>query len=94
MFFIKKRPFFSNLINRIALTVFSSYLITDNLYLKAVIWNLPFFHNMSISVISMNLIGLIVALLLLIICSLIDSVREIIYKYLKVNKINIGNFKI
>ena len=78
------QTFHNNWINVIARTVFASYLITDNLYLKAVIWNTSLFHNASISPFYMNIIGFGVAAGLLIGSSMIDLLRERLFNFLKV----------
>lgn len=78
------QTFHNNWINVIARTVFASYLITDNLYLKAVIWNTLLFHNASISPFYMDIIGFGVAAGLLIGSSMIDLLRERLFSLLKV----------
>lgn len=81
--FTKNRSFHNIGINTIAKTVFASYLITDNLYLKAAIWNFPLFHNSSVSPIWMNIIGFGVAVGLLIGSSIIDLLRDYLFNLLK-----------
>ena len=81
--FTKHQLFHNAGINVVAKTVFASYLITDNLYLKAVIWNFPLFHNSSVSPIWMSTIGFGVAVGLLIGSSIIDLLRDYLFNFLE-----------
>lgn len=76
-----ERPFVNKFINSIAKTVFASYLITDNLSVKGLLWNLSIFHNHGISTLQMNALGIVVVLVLLITCSLIDYLRILLFDH-------------
>lgn len=81
------KPYVNRFINGIAKTVFASYLITDNLLVKVLLWNIPFFHNAQISLLKMNLIGALIVLGMIVICSIIDYVRIILFKALKLDNV-------
>lgn len=72
-------------INGIASTIFASYLITDNMMIKTILWGLPILHSTHMSLLKINLIGIGLVICLMLICSCIDYVRIFLFKYLKIN---------
>lgn len=83
--FANGRSFYNVTVNKFARTVFASYLITDNILIKNILWNLPLFHDKSYTLLQINLVGVVIVIGLLIICSIIDYVRIIIFNHIKMN---------
>lgn len=81
----QERSFTNKYVNNVAKTVFASYLITDNILIKNILWNLPLFHDKSYSLLQINLVGILIVIGLLIICSIIDYVRIIIFNHIKID---------
>ena len=73
--FIKRKPFTNNLINTIASCAFGVYLISDNSYVRSVLWtdilNVPGFANSPILI--LHLIESVIAVYL--VCTAIECVR-------------------
>ncbi|WP_057752306.1 acyltransferase family protein [Limosilactobacillus frumenti] len=83
----QERSFVNRYVNSIAKTVFASYLITDNLLVKGLLWNLPVFHNNRISMFQINAFGIVFVLALLMACSLIDYFRILLFSHVNINNI-------
>lgn len=72
---IKKKPFTNNLINVIASCAFGVYLISDNNYIRSVLWtnilNVPSFASSPI--LFLHIIGSVIAVYL--VCTIIELIR-------------------
>lgn len=73
--FIKKKPFTNNIINKVAGCAFGVYIISDNCYVRNVLWtsilSVPNFANSPILI--LHLIGSV--LIVYLVCSVIEFIR-------------------
>ena len=74
--FIFKKPFYNNFLNGISSSVLSVYLISDNYYIREILWSdmLKVYHYIYSSFLPIHL--LVSVLLIFILCVMIDYLRK------------------
>lgn len=79
------KPFHSNIINKLATTVFAGYIITEYPLLRMPLWKFLGFSNISNSYVA-ALLGLIsVAFMLYVVIFIIDIIRQKIFEILRID---------
>ena len=86
--FLKKKEFFSKIINYISSSVFGIYLIHDNQYLRAYLWNDIFLLNKYVNSRLLILYMLTTIFIIFVCSSLIELVRKNIIEKIYVKLID------
>lgn len=72
----------NSVINTLSSTTFGIYLIHDNEYVRKIIW--PLINNIQYNSLITSLIAtILIPLVIFIVCSLIDIIRQLIFKYIR-----------
>lgn len=86
LIFLEKKKFYNEKINNVARTSFSVYLLTSNVLVTVPLYKYLEFTNINNMVI-VNLIGVLVSVLMLIISYFIDSIRLVIFRQCRIEKL-------
>lgn len=83
---LKKEAYHNKIINAIASTVFSAYLITEDHFVRPIIWNIFSFRNVK-NLLEVNLLGIASVILIIITVFFIDQIRKFIFKKIKIKSL-------
>lgn len=81
---LKSKSFYNPTINFLATNVLAAYLIADNVFFKDFLWNkLLHLNSYGNSYIQYTVAGVLVAIILVIVCCLVDKIYDCIFKRIR-----------
>ena len=86
LFFNKQRFYYSKVVNNVASTAFSTYLITENYLVRPILWQFFSFHNIR-NIWLVDFYGFLAVLLLFLGTFVIDKLRQKLFELSFISKV-------